>query len=205
MAGGGRVIAFEIPVAFKPYNSLRRMGFADYRRHRSALADEVSLAARGMAPAEPFECARVTITRVSQHTPDFDGLVGGVKPLVDCLVAFDARSHPNGMGFVADDNVYAVEMVVEARLAPPGAARRTEIVIEELDPSDEAAVERMSRMGATLEHVRAMRARHRRRPPAAGGAAGKAAVRAAGPDRMTAEQYRALAAAAGPARKGSRR
>ncbi|MDB5243742.1 MAG: hypothetical protein JWP57_4368, partial [Spirosoma sp.] len=44
----------------------------------------------------------VEIERHSVQEPDKDGLEGGVKPLLDCLLV-RSSVHPRGMGFVVDD------------------------------------------------------------------------------------------------------
>ncbi|NPD67273.1 hypothetical protein HN018_06760 [Lichenicola cladoniae] len=76
---------------------------------------EIADVTRGRRPAEPFPFALVRVERHSCGQPDHDGLVGGVKPVLDCLttpkqlVARKPTSrarvrNPMGLGFVVDDS-----------------------------------------------------------------------------------------------------
>ena len=194
--GPGGAIRFEIPVAFYALNTMRNMGFAEYPAYRRRLAAMIAEAAGSQVPAEPFECARVTIVRHARTLPDVDNLYGGAKPVIDCLVRMRPASHPSGLGFVEDDNPLAMEIVVEPCLLEKGGKPRTCIAIEPLDLDGEGVGARLSRMGATPETVRRMRerkaareAKPAKRPPKAKPAS-RIAAAAAPPSRMTAEQYR---------------
>lgn len=71
-----------------------------------------ALGRRGAPPA-PFERARVMIERRTAGTqPDHDGLVGGIKGLLDCLLPFHEKRRPYGLGFVRDDSPQHLDLVV---------------------------------------------------------------------------------------------
>ena len=62
---------------------------------------------------EPMQKCKVTIERHSAGTPDYDGLVGGVKVLLDCLVVC-TKKNPHGLGIIRDDNPECMELDVIA-------------------------------------------------------------------------------------------
>lgn len=135
-----RVIRFSVPFATPLLNQQQGVHWSRLRNRRKAIAWQVKLAVLGQIPPQPFARARVTITRHSPGVPDTDNLWGGVKGLVDCLVAPGSPvvvkgkprlPHPFGLGLVADDNPARMELVVRAEKCPRGQAK-TEIVIEEL-------------------------------------------------------------------------
>jgi hypothetical protein len=77
--------------------------------------------------------ARLRIERYSVGVPDFDGMVGGFKSLIDCLLPFHASRRPCGLGVIADDG----PDVLVADYPPPFRARtraeqRTVVTIEQL-------------------------------------------------------------------------
>lgn len=51
----------------------------------------------------PMQKCKVYIERHSSGVPDTDGLYGGLKPLLDCLVVCTKRN-PHGLGIIEDDN-----------------------------------------------------------------------------------------------------
>jgi hypothetical protein len=53
------------------------------KRQRALMVEIASLLPRGFN--QRFERAEVTITRYSVGVPDYDGMVGGAKSLIDCL------------------------------------------------------------------------------------------------------------------------
>ncbi|GBR03923.1 hypothetical protein [Acetobacter oeni] len=90
----------------------------------------------GGRPPEPFEKARVTVTRFSIGVPDHDNLVGSVKDLCDCmttpsLMANGKVRNKFGIGLIRDDSPVHCELVVLG-VKCRRAEQRTEVVIEEI-------------------------------------------------------------------------
>lgn len=80
-----------------------------------AWAVRAAVGAAGL-PAAPILRARVAIERHSAGTaPDHDGLVGGCKGLIDCLLPFHEKRRPYGLGFITDDSPQHLELVVHAK------------------------------------------------------------------------------------------
>lgn len=114
-------IEFTLPRLLPLTNQLLRMHWQKRRRLIKALAWEIRAVAP-RAPAEPFERARVTVTRCSSQPPDDDGLVGGVKMLLDCLVV-PTKRNPWGLGYVVDDAPAHIEQHTVHEYAPPRKGR----------------------------------------------------------------------------------
>ncbi len=139
-----RVIRFDLPEPTPLLNVTLRQHWQKRRQAGKGIAWEVKVAmakAKQPIPPEPFQRARVTIIRRSVGTPDRDGLVGGVKALVDCLlhpgpvrmVKGKPRClHPNGLGIVQDDGPDRLELVVKAERVRSKADIGTSVTIEEL-------------------------------------------------------------------------
>lgn len=140
----GRVIRFSLAAPTPLLNVTLRQHWQKRRRSDQGLAWAVKvaiMAGKQAIPPEPFQRARVTIIRRSTGTPDRDGLIGGVKGLVDCLlhpgpvrmVKGKPRAlHPNGLGIVQDDDPACMELVVRAERVRSKAEIGTSVTIEEL-------------------------------------------------------------------------
>jgi hypothetical protein len=142
------VIEFQIPLITKTLNQTRRMHFQDIHRYQLRLMGEIKLVALRQIPAKPWERARVTIWRHSCGTPDKDGLIGGMKELIDCLiwcgepikVASKASHgkvrwrfpHPCGLGFILDDNPACIDLDVQSVKATTRSEQKTVVRIERL-------------------------------------------------------------------------
>jgi hypothetical protein len=116
------VISVELPLVTKLLNPLLRMHFRARANYQRSLSWELRLAigaAKQRLPAVPFTRARLRIERHSAGTPDYDGMVGGYKHLIDCLLPASAR-HPTGLGIIADDGPGCLV----ADYPPPFKARR---------------------------------------------------------------------------------
>ncbi len=124
-------ISFALGAATKTLNEIRHMHHQAYARHRAALALEVAALTIGRRPAHPFAKARVVIERHSAGSPDRDGLIGGLKPLLDVLQPFSARS-PNGLGIIANDSQDCLRLEASSVRCARGAAK-TVVRIVELD------------------------------------------------------------------------
>lgn len=91
-----------------------------------------ALGRRGV-PAAPFERARVVIERRTAGTqPDHDGLVGGCKGLIDCLLPFHEKRRPYGLGFLRDDSPQHLDLVVKGVRVARKAEAGLLVMIEEI-------------------------------------------------------------------------
>ena len=124
------MIEMTIPVVTKTLNETMRMHWRVRRRYQKDLAWLVYLAAPRPIP-KTLRRASVRIERHSLGTPDYDGLIGGTKCLVDCLLPQSAR-HKEGLGFVADDSPDAMHLDVVAIKVSKHADQKTVIRIEEI-------------------------------------------------------------------------
>ncbi len=80
-------------------NQSRGMRWFKLGRHNQGLGFEVRAATRDCRPAAPFVRALLRVVRPSIGTLDTDGLVGGCKGLIDCLLPPGApRWVPGGRG-----------------------------------------------------------------------------------------------------------
>jgi len=64
-------------------------------------------ALKGVRPAAPIRRARLVIIRHSAGFLDWDNALGGLKPLLDCLVSASKRN-PDGLGLVENDDPVAM-------------------------------------------------------------------------------------------------
>ncbi len=82
-------------------NEVKRMSRWGYQRLRQQYAKEVW--SQGQRPPAPLACAALKITRYSAGMLDWDNVIGGLKPLIDCLLPA-SRANPDGLGILADDS-----------------------------------------------------------------------------------------------------
>jgi hypothetical protein len=123
------LIHFEIPIRTPLLNVWQRMHWAK----RSRLAKDIAWAVkaalpRKMMPARPLKQCVIHVERESTREPDFDGMVGGLKPLLDALQPASKR-HPLGLGIIADDSPRCLLHLTVRHLAGKGS--RTIVRIEE--------------------------------------------------------------------------
>jgi len=83
------------------------MHFRAYQKERQGWRLMVLSALKGVRPAAPIQRARLVIIRHSAGYLDWDNALGGLKPLLDCLVTASKRN-PDGLGLIADDNPIAM-------------------------------------------------------------------------------------------------
>lgn len=125
----GNVVRFTLCRPTPLLNQLIRMHW----RARMMLARSISAEVARLVPAaparQPLEHACVTIVRYSVGIPDHDGLVGGCKLLIDTLLVLSKR-HPNGLGFIVDDDPAHMTLVVRAERCANHKDQRTEVTIE---------------------------------------------------------------------------
>lgn len=113
------VYTLEMPEATPSNNSLRGAHFHAYKSLRRRWKGLVCAAAGVARPArmkaagspvagsaserEPLPLAHIEVERHCAGSLDWDNALGGLKPLLDCLVSPSARN-PDGLGFIVDDS-----------------------------------------------------------------------------------------------------
>ena len=95
--------AFDFDEATPSNNVIKDMHFHAYRRLRQAWKLRTFVQLGGRRPRQPLARAALVVIRWSAGHLDWDNAYGGLKPLLDCLVAPSNRN-PDGLGLVADDN-----------------------------------------------------------------------------------------------------
>ncbi len=112
-------------------NKLIRMHWTQRKRHGKELAWKVRDAVK--PPKTPLARCEVYIRRYSTSLPDWDGLYGGCKPLLDCFVV-PTKRNPHGLGFIEDDNpACIIKLDVIPIRTKHRADQRTEITIREVE------------------------------------------------------------------------
>lgn len=119
------MIYAEIPMRTPTLNVWQRMHWG--RRKRVGEQIAWLLRAAGVKAGQPIKQCRIRIERVSTQAPDMDGLYGGLKPLLDALQPH-GKSHPYGLGIIADDGPGCVLSLEAKHVA--GKASKTRIWIE---------------------------------------------------------------------------
>lgn len=108
-------------------NEWQRMHWARRRRIGQDIALWIlARLPRAQHPERPIKRCRIEVERESTQEPDRDGLIGGLKPLLDALQPRSKR-HPHGMGIIADDSPKCVTDLQARHVA--GKGRRTVIRI----------------------------------------------------------------------------
>ena len=129
-------LVFELHLPEPPPSNtaIKGMHFHAYRTLRKAWRASVLDALGGTAPASPIALSRLEVERHSAGGGlDWDNAYGGLKPLLDCLVAPSARN-PDGLGLIADDNTRNMpEAPVLRQLAAKRGAGSTVVRIYELE------------------------------------------------------------------------
>ena len=113
-------------------NKLLRMHWAARRKRIKALAWEIRAKAR--PPGKPFQRCEIHVKRYSTgRLPDDDGLRGGLKHLLDCLVV-NTKVNPHGGGYIKSDEPSCI-LKTEALAfhVKHRADQRTEITIREVE------------------------------------------------------------------------
>ena len=127
------MITFEIPVLTPMLNVYVRWHWAKQRKHTEELAWLVKAATMDCRPDKPIKKCRIRIVRRSKgkRLHDWDGLLGGMKGLLDAMTA----THKYGVGLIEDDNTACIvempEIIVETCLR--GESERTAVVIFDVD------------------------------------------------------------------------
>lgn len=141
-----RVLAFELhkpTITLNQLLALKRKGDWAVKEHKKRLAWEINLALAGKLPRQPFNRAALRVARHSLGAPDYDGMVGGLKTLIDCLLPQGEPyyrkgsrrpifPHPFGLGIVADDSERVLTIQAVAIRVASAAEQKTIITITEL-------------------------------------------------------------------------
>lgn len=139
----GREVRFTLPYPSPLLNVTQRTHWSKLGRMKKRMAWDVKVLTHGARPPAPFARAHVRIERHSSGTPDYDGLVGGLKLLIDCLLPEGApyRSkqtgrlvfpHSGGLGIIADDNPAVMRLEPVAVKTRRGAPKKTVVIIREV-------------------------------------------------------------------------
>lgn len=123
-----RLVTIELDEPTILLNRWQRLHFRDKKRHMERIAWMVKASVRNVG--EPMQQCAITVHRYSAETPDWDGLYGGLKPLLDCLVVPTSRN-PMGLGLIRDDNPECViSLTAQPCYAPRKQGRTVVNVIE---------------------------------------------------------------------------
>jgi hypothetical protein len=99
---GRLVYTLNLPEPTPSNNELRGMHYRVYKKTREEWRDRVAAAVPSL-PAKPLQKAFIEVERYcGTGGLDWDNVYGGLKPLLDCLVAQSAKN-PDGLGFIQDD------------------------------------------------------------------------------------------------------
>lgn len=125
-----RTLRFEIPEPTILLNRWQRMHHRERTRHAKRMA-WVLRAALGCGGRKAFAQCHIEIERhCNPPLPDWDGLYGGLKPLLDCLVVPSQRN-PHGLGIIEDDNPSCVLSLVARPMPAPPKEGKTVVTIRE--------------------------------------------------------------------------
>ena len=124
-------IVIDLPLRTPLTNQWMRMHFRSRMRYCRAIAVQIAIHA-SRRPAEPLQRCRVVVERFSTQEPDRDGLFGSLKAVLDALQP-QSRTHPYGLGFIADDSSSCITELLPKHV--PGREKRTRITIESLGAS----------------------------------------------------------------------
>lgn len=125
---------FEVPEQTPSNNELKGMHFHAYRKLRSRWKSHIlQHGLKLRLPTEPIKNAALLVDRQCAGALDWDNAMGGLKPLLDCLVTAK-KANPDGLGLIMDDNPRNMPfqpLLVQSK-APRGEGR-TRIWIYALD------------------------------------------------------------------------
>lgn len=95
------VLCLHLDVPSPSNNVIKAMHFHEYKKLRSNIASGVA-AALGAHKPRALPLSALFIVRRSAGSLDWDNAIGGLKPLLDCLVQASVRN-PSGLGIIEDD------------------------------------------------------------------------------------------------------
>lgn len=124
-----RMVRFEIAEATVLLNVWQRWNYRKRTQYAQRIAWLVRCAV-GNGGRKPMERCHVSIERHSAGLPDWDGLYGGLKALLDCLVVPSPRN-PHGLGLIRDDNPECVVSLVARPVRAKRGEGKTVVTIRE--------------------------------------------------------------------------
>lgn len=112
-------------------NELIRMHWRGRGIYQRSISSEIARLVPGVPGRVPFAKAKVSVVRYSVQDPDIDGLIGGLKLMIDTLLVHSDR-HKDGLGFITDDG--PAHMTLDARPSRVGTRKeqRTFVRIDRL-------------------------------------------------------------------------
>lgn len=103
-ASGRLAYSFQIPLETPSNNAIKGMHWMAYRTLRQRWRVQVLVhGLAGTRPAQPLPRSALVVVRRCAGVLDWDNAYGGLKPVLDTLVAASTRN-PDGLGLVADDS-----------------------------------------------------------------------------------------------------
>lgn len=85
-------------------NEIKNMHFMAYRKLRSSWKQRIwAEGLKGKIPTAPIQQSAIIVERSCVGVLDWDNALGGLKPLLDCLVT-PKKANPDGLGVIVDDN-----------------------------------------------------------------------------------------------------
>lgn len=128
-----KVITFELSEVTPMLNTYVRWHWRKQRQHTKDMAWLV-WEAIGYTPAKPFKKCKIEIERVHKagaNTHDWDGLLGGMKGLLDAMTA----THKAGCGIIEDDSTDCIVEIpnVVIRACERGEKPHMVITVEEVE------------------------------------------------------------------------
>ena len=97
------IYELHLPAATPSNNAIKGMHFHAYKKLRNGWRASVLAAIGGKVPVAAITRSALEIERYCAGSLDWDNAYGGLKPLLDCLVAPSARN-PDGLGLIEDDS-----------------------------------------------------------------------------------------------------
>jgi len=119
-AGAELVFELSLPWQTPSNNQIKGMHYHQYRKLREQWREGVWAALNGKLPKKPLHSAFIEIDRYCQGKGlDWDNAYGGLKILLDCIVA-PSKRNPDGLGLILDDSpVYLPEPPFVRQLPAP--------------------------------------------------------------------------------------
>jgi hypothetical protein len=130
----------NLPEETPSNNVIKNMHFHAYKNLRHRWRYLVLKALEGQRPTTPVGCSLLVIHRKCAGQLDWDNAMGGLKPLLDCLVQATARN-PDGLGLIVDDNPKTMPYppFMQQFKAKRGEGS-TEVLIYEIDQCPDSAI-----------------------------------------------------------------
>jgi len=96
--------SLRLPKQTPSNNEIKGQQFFVYKKTREAWHLMTKAALKGVRVGRPIERSKLVIVRHSAGVGlDWDNAYGGLKPLLDCLVA-PSKRNPSGLGLIQDDS-----------------------------------------------------------------------------------------------------